>query len=98
MAGTSSVVFVVPGCTVQLGRPWRSENETRCANACEMIDSESSLAIESGDMLGDEVVGLMESFFLSEESSLGQDEKLLLLFDVLSLWSKSFDGYQSALA
>ena len=85
MAGTSSVALLVPGCTVQLGRPWLLENETCCANAWETKDSGSSLAIESGDMLGDGVVRLLQSFFLAEESSLGQDEKLLLLFDALSL-------------
>jgi hypothetical protein len=70
MAGTSSVVLVLPGCTVQLGRPWLSENETRCANACEIIDNGSSFAIESRAMMGDKVVDLMKSFFLAEEVSL----------------------------
>ena len=60
MAGTSSVMLLLPACTVQLGRPWLSENETCCANACEIIDNESSLAIvESRDMVEDEVSALM---------------------------------------
>jgi hypothetical protein len=67
MAGTSSVVLVLPECTVQLGRPWLSENETCCANACEMIDNGSSLAIESRDMMGDELMGLVQSSFLTED-------------------------------
>jgi hypothetical protein len=61
MAGTSSVALVAPGCTVQLGRPWLSEKEMCCANACVMIDNDSSLVIESRDMMEEGMVGLMQS-------------------------------------
>jgi hypothetical protein len=73
MTGTSSVALVLPGCTIQLGRPWLSEDEICCANACETIDNGSSLAIESRDMMGDEVAGLLQSSFLTEEFSLGRE-------------------------
>ena len=65
MVGTSSVALVLPGCTIQLGRPWLSVNETRCANACEMIDSESNLVTESRDMVGKEVVGVICDSYLT---------------------------------
>jgi hypothetical protein len=69
MAGTSSVALVVPGCTVQLGRPWLLENETCCANARETRPSESSLVIVSGDMMRNKVVGVIWSSYLIEGST-----------------------------
>lgn len=86
MAGTSSVALVVPGCTVQVGRPWLSENETCCAIACEIIDNGSSLAIESRDMLGDELVGQAQSPCLRK---VVWTKKCLLWFHALSLYSRS---------
>jgi len=56
---------------MQLGLPWLLENETCCAIARETTVSESSLVIESRDMIGDEMVGVNWSSYLIKNISLG---------------------------